>query len=116
MCITDKAGAVVKNFENNFVKNFENKQYRYKRKDGQHSGKFQFDLAFMRATTAEMWAEVEVWKLPFIVLISEAVSASEQGLGHLSSLARFHGCTLYIPGYCSMRYLAAGVFCMTFTG
>lgn len=107
---------VVKNFENNFVKNFENKQHMYKSKDRQHSGKFSFDLAFMRDTAAEIWAEVEVWKLPFMVLISEAVSASEQGLGHLNRLAKFHGCLLYIPGYCSMHYLAAGVFCMTFTG
>lgn len=76
-CVSQiKAWVVVKNCENNFVKNFENKQDRYKRKDGQHSGKFRFDLAFMRGTAAEIWAEVEVWKPPFIVLISVAVSAS----------------------------------------
>lgn len=43
-----KAGVVVKNVENSFVKNFVKKQYRYKREDGQHSDKFRFDLAFMR--------------------------------------------------------------------
>lgn len=104
---------VVKNFENDFVKNFEKKQYRYKREDEQHSGKFRFDLAFMRGTAAEIWAEAEVWKLPFIVLIFEAVSASEQGW--VNRLAKSHGCLSYIPVYSSTHYLAARVFCMTST-